>query len=74
MAAGSRWLCTDAPAATVQSAAARAGGYATLQRGSGQGALPELPSALRYLHQRVKQAFDPAGIFNPGLLYTEAAC
>ena len=74
-----RWLCTDAPAATVQSAAAEAGGYATLLRNDGQGdfdqgALPELPAPLRRLHQRVKQAFDPVGIFNPGLLYTEAAC
>ena len=69
-----RWLCTDAPATTVQSAAAGVGGYASLQRGDQQGALPELPGALRHLHQRVKQAFDPAGILNPGLLYTEAAC
>ena len=31
-------------------------------------AAPEggLPPALRALHERVRQSFDPAGIFNPG--------
>ncbi len=70
-----RWLCGPAPAAAIHEAAARAGGYATLHKGpSRAAALPDLPPGLLKLQQRVKQAFDPAGIFNPGLLYTGAAC
>jgi glycolate oxidase FAD binding subunit len=30
-----------------------------------------LPAGLMTLHQRLKQAFDPAGIFNPGRMYPE---
>ncbi|MDZ7735836.1 MAG: glycolate oxidase subunit GlcE [Gammaproteobacteria bacterium] len=70
-----RWLRSTEPAASVHHAAAAAGGYATLHRGPADlPALPDLPPALLKLHQRVKQAFDPAGILNPGLLYTGASC
>ena len=30
-----------------------------------------LPTGLMNLHRRLKQAFDPHGIFNPGRMYRE---
>jgi glycolate oxidase FAD binding subunit len=68
-----RWLRTPADAATVRSAAARAGGHATLFRGGDrrEGAFAPLAPALLQLHRSLKAAFDPAGIFNPGRLYPE---
>lgn len=61
---GLRWLATDADAPTIHAAAARAGGHATRFRGEGAGAFAPLPEPLARLHQRVKQAFDPAGVFD----------
>lgn len=70
-----RWLLSEAPAATVHRVATAAGGHATLYRYTEQQQqLPALPPALLNLQQQLKRAFDPACIFNPGLLYTEAAC
>jgi glycolate oxidase FAD binding subunit len=68
-----RWLKTNADAATVRAAAARAGGHATLFRAAGKpdGAFAPLPPVLARLHRELKSAFDPAGIFNPGRLYAE---
>ena len=66
-----RWLRTDAPAAEVRAAAERAGGHATLFRGgdrTGTVFHPPAPAVLK-LHQRIKAAFDPAGILNPGRMY-----
>jgi len=69
-----RWLRTDAPAADLRARAA-AGGHATLFRvnaGSApaDGVFTPLPAVpMRRLHQRLKAAFDPAGLFNPGRLY-----
>ena len=66
-----RWLRTGAPAAEVRAAAERAGGHATLFRGgdrTGEVFHPLQP-AVRKLHERLKAAFDPAGIFNPGRMY-----
>jgi glycolate oxidase FAD binding subunit len=67
-----RWLCTSAPAATVREAAATAGGHATLHRGSeaerAAGAFMPLTPPLLQIHRRLKAAFDPEGIFNPGRL------
>ena len=66
-----RWLRTDASANDVRVAAARAGGHATLFRGGDRtGAVfHPLAPAVRRLHERIKAAFDPAGIFNPGRMY-----
>lgn len=68
-----RWLFTDADAATVREAARKAGGHATLFRAARkEGAVFQpLPAPLLALHRRIKQAFDPQGIFNPGRLYAE---
>ena len=66
-----RWLRTEAPAADVRAAAERAGGHAVLFRGgdrTGEVFHPLQP-AVRRIHERLKAAFDPAGIFNPGRMY-----
>lgn len=66
-----RWWKTTAHAAQVQGAAARAGGHATLIRGAdkSQGVFAPLSDVLMRVHHELKQAFDPARIFNPGRLY-----
>ena len=68
-----RWLKSDAPAATLREAAARAGGHATLFRGSDKsaGAFQPLPAPLMAIHRNLKRNFDPQGLFNPGRLYSE---
>ena len=66
-----RWTAGDAAPADVWEAAAAAGGHATLWRGAAPGAevfQPLAPPVLA-LHQRLKAAFDPAGVLNPGRLY-----
>jgi glycolate oxidase FAD binding subunit len=66
-----RWWRTQADAAMVRAAAAKAGGHATLMRGADKssGAFAPLSDVLLRIHQGLKQAFDPARIFNPGRLY-----
>jgi len=66
-----RWLRSTAPASQIRSAAA--GGHATLVRAADKspGAFTTLTSPLMSVHKRLKNAFDPAGIFNPGRLYPE---
>lgn len=68
-----RWLKSDAPADLIRSAVDAAGGHATLFRASDKsaGAFHPLPQPLLALHQRLKQQFDPHGIFNHGRLYAE---
>ncbi|MDP2834798.1 MAG: glycolate oxidase subunit GlcE [Pseudomonadota bacterium] len=66
-----RWLATDESGETLRQRVATLGGHATLFRGhdgSGEVFHP-LPPAMLALHQRVKQALDPHGLFNPGKLY-----
>lgn len=68
-----RWLVSDAPAAHIRQAATARGGQAILFRSTVPDAdpfHPLSPSLLR-LHQRLKQSFDPHGIFNPGRMYRE---
>jgi len=70
--AGSQvWLRSDRPAAEIWQGAATAGGHATLFRGAAPGAevFQPLAAALLALHQRLKAAFDPAGVLNPGRMY-----
>ena len=65
------WLDSDAPAEHLRRLASDAGGHATLYRGAAPGEevfAPLLPGLLA-LHQRLKAAFDPAGVFNPGRMY-----
>jgi len=68
-----RWLKTNADAATVRSATARAGGHATLFRTGDkpEGAFTALTPVLARLHRGLKAVFDPAGILNPGRMSAE---
>lgn len=67
------WLRTPAAADEVRSAAARVGGHATLFRGgaSDDGVFAPLEPAVMRYHQRLKNAFDPQRILNPGRMYPE---
>ena len=67
-----RWLKTTQDAASVFTTADAVGGHATRWRGSNTGLrFQPLPAALLGLHRRLKLAFDPHGIFNPGRIYPE---
>lgn len=71
-----RWYAADLPAVEVRAAAAAVGGHATLYRAPEslrcrEDAFTPLSPALLALHRRLKKAFDPAGILNPGRLYAE---
>ena len=68
-----RWLAGDASPATIRAAASALGGEATLFRSPQPIAEPfhPLPAPLLVIHQRLKQSFDPHGIFNPGRMYQE---
>jgi len=70
-----RWLMSDAEPEQVFQACAAAGGHATLFRGSDidreADVYQPLVQNLLALHQNVKKACDPHGIFNPGRLYPE---
>jgi glycolate oxidase FAD binding subunit len=68
-----RWWLTDAPAGAVREAARRGGGHATIFRAQDKspGVFAPLAPALARIHRELKDAFDPAGIFNPGRLYPD---
>lgn len=68
-----RWIYTDMPPSAVRELAQRHGGHATLFRApvALADAFTPLPNALLQLHRRLKTAFDPHGILNPGRMYTE---
>jgi len=75
-----RWLAGDFKFEQVQLLAQQAKGHASLYRGrnlKGEQREPakgevfqSLPAPLQALHRRVKKAVDPAGILNPGRLYS----
>jgi glycolate oxidase FAD binding subunit len=69
-----RWLRADGDAGTAQAirrTAQACGGHATLFRGGDKsvGVFQPLAPALARIHARMKHAFDPAHIFNPGRMY-----
>jgi glycolate oxidase FAD binding subunit len=68
-----RWLRTELDAATIRNAAQRVGGHATLFRGADKsaGVFHPLAAPVMKIHRNLKNAFDPAGVFNPGRMYTE---
>jgi glycolate oxidase FAD binding subunit len=59
------WLLSDELADKVRAAARAHGGHATLYRGEGSAFAP-LDGPLAGLTARVKAAFDPNGVLNPG--------
>ncbi|TAK71447.1 MAG: glycolate oxidase subunit GlcE [Betaproteobacteria bacterium] len=68
-----RWLTSNADARTIRAVAAQAGGHATLFRADdkGAGVFAPLAPALAKIHRNLKQAFDPANIFNRGRMYPD---
>lgn len=68
-----RWLKTTIDAADIRSMVASVGGHATLYRGGNKsvGVFQPLTPAVSAIHRHLKEAFDPAGIFNPGRMYND---
>jgi glycolate oxidase FAD binding subunit len=68
---GVRWVSGEMDTLTLRSTAERLGGHATLFRGGDRsvGIFHPLKPALMKIHRRLKEAFDPAGILNPGRMY-----
>lgn len=68
---GVRWVSADLDPLTIRSTTERVGGHATLFRGGDKsaGAFHPLKPAILKIHRRLKDAFDPAGILNPGRMY-----
>ncbi|UTW13233.1 glycolate oxidase subunit GlcE [Marinobacterium rhizophilum] len=67
-----RWYRGDASMVQMQPLAEAAGGQVSLFRGGDRQAevMHPQPAALQTLQQRLKQSFDPDGVFNPGRLYS----
>lgn len=68
---GQRWLWSDARGDAVRAVAHELGGHAVRfnnQHGGGE-TFAQPSAALMAIHRRLKQTFDPQGIFNPGRLY-----
>jgi len=65
-----RWWVTSAPASVVREMARERGGHATRWYGADatSPAFTPLAEPIARIHRGLKQAFDPAGIFNPGRL------
>ncbi len=72
-AGGQRWLYSNENAATIRQLTGSVGGQATLFRNApdSEEVFQPLPAPLFSLQQRLKQAFDPEGILNPGRLYQD---
>jgi len=70
-----RWFRADSAAKgrAIRDWAIAHGGHATLFRSADKspGVFTPLPAALMTVHRRLKSAFDPAGIFNPGRMYAD---
>ena len=68
---GLRWMSGTVDPLSVRSTVERLGGHATLFRASDKaaGVFHPLKPALMKIHRRLKEAFDPADILNPGRMY-----
>ena len=68
-----RWVYTNIPVNLIRSIAEKSQGHATLYRGKlpGVNPFPPLPAEMMAIQQRLKQALDPHGIFNPGRMYKD---
>ena len=67
-----RWLRGEHDRIALEKVAERAGGHVSLFRGGDRtGEVKHsLPPLEKTLHKRLKYAFDPAGLLNPGRMYT----
>lgn len=68
---GQRWLWSDLSGDAIRAVARELGGHATRfnnQHGDGE-TFAQPSAALMAIHRRLKETFDPQGIFNPGRLY-----
>lgn len=67
-----RWLRSSEPAEHIRKTVSRAGGHATeFRHGKRQQPFQPLAPGLLQLHRRLKQSFDPHGIFNRGRMFEE---
>ncbi|HTD03219.1 glycolate oxidase subunit GlcE [Undibacterium sp.] len=68
-----RWLFSDMDPQAICAEVAKAGGHTTLFRGGDKesGVFTPLAPAIAKIHYKLKSAFDPAGIFNPGRMYKD---
>ncbi len=68
-----RWGFTSLEFEQVQAAVQRLGGHACIFRSQSHDTdrFAKLSSPIAKIHERLKQSFDPAGIFNPGILYAD---
>ena len=66
-----RWVLSEQGDETIRAAVQAVGGHATRFRGGDRSSnvFQPLAPGLATLHQNIKNAFDPAGILNPGRLY-----
>lgn len=68
-----RWLKTDMPSIPIRTFSDSLNGHISLFRSSGKqdAVFQPLPKHLLQLHQKLKHAFDPHGLFNIGRMYQE---
>ncbi|MCI0653224.1 MAG: glycolate oxidase subunit GlcE [Methylococcaceae bacterium] len=68
-----RWFVSQDSAQSLFNTASQYGGHATLFRADAnrQSVFQPLSEDVARIHRRVKKAFDPHGIFNPGRMYSE---
>ncbi len=68
---GLRWVSGELDALSIRSTVERIGGHATLFRGGDRavGVFHPLKPALAKIHRRLKEAFDPSNVLNPGRMY-----
>ena len=71
-AGAQRWIHGHFDRTALEHAAEAGGGHVSLYRGGDRDSEVNhrLPEALKLLHQRLKRAFDPDGLFNRGRLYS----
>lgn len=66
-----RWIRTEESPESVAQQALSAGGYAEQWHTSNKANLRHpLQKGIRQIHKKIKQAFDPRGILNPGAFYS----